>query len=63
VGYKDNCFDTETGERYWVSGPKRDGTDRLYGGVVDIDEAARVEYWTVIRKQPEYVHFASYLSK
>lgn len=52
VAYKYNCFDTETGERYWVSGPKRDGNDRLYGGFVEIDEDARVEYWTTIRKKP-----------
>jgi hypothetical protein len=25
VGYKYNCFDAETGERYWISGPKKDG--------------------------------------
>jgi hypothetical protein len=60
VGYKYNCIDAETGETYWVSGPKRDGTDRLYGGIVEIDDDARVEYWTSIRKQPERSHLKSY---
>ena len=52
-GYKDNCFDVETGELYWVSGPKKNGLDKLYGGVVEIDEDAREEYWTKIRKLPQ----------
>jgi len=60
VGYKYNCFDAETGEHYWVSGPKRDGSDRLYGGVVEIDDDARDEYWTSIRKKPECSTLASY---
>ncbi|MFO0917852.1 MAG: hypothetical protein U0872_05995 [Planctomycetaceae bacterium] len=53
VGYKYNCVDVETGTLYWVSGPKRDGRDKLYGGRVEIDADARAEYWTVIRRQPE----------
>ena len=28
-GYKANYFDIATGERYWVSGPRRDGNDSL----------------------------------
>ena len=62
VGYKFNCFDAETLERYWVSGPKRDGTDRLYGGVVEIDDDARTEYWMTIRRKPECVHLAAFRS-
>jgi hypothetical protein len=31
-GYKANYFDVATGERYWVSGPRRDGNDSLYPG-------------------------------
>jgi hypothetical protein len=54
-GYKYNCIDEETGEAYWVSGPHRDGRDKLYGGVVEIDADARVEYWTVIRRAPSLV--------
>ena len=55
-GYKYNCIEEETGERYWISGAKKRGGDALYGGVVEIDEDARVEYWTQIRGQPESVN-------
>jgi hypothetical protein len=48
-GYKYNCVDAETGQHYWVSGPKRNGEDKLYGGVVEIDEDARQAYWRDIR--------------
>ena len=30
-GFKANHFDTQTGDHYWISGPRRDGRDRLYG--------------------------------
>jgi hypothetical protein len=55
-GFKANYFDVETGEQYWISGPRRDGTDRLYKSdwPVDIDEDVREEYWTEIRKKPEW---------
>ena len=55
-GYKYNCIEEETGEHYWISGPKKKGGDKLYGGVVEIDDDARVEYWTKIREQPESVN-------
>lgn len=51
-GYKYNCFDEENGDLYWVSGPRKDGADKLYGGIVEIDDDARAEYWTSIRKLP-----------
>ena len=54
-GFKANYYDVQTGEDYWISGPKRDGTDRLYKGktpAVTIDEDVREEYWTQVRKQP-----------
>lgn len=54
-GYKWNAFDEDTGETYWVSGPHRDGRDRLYGGVVAVDEDARVAYWTEVRARPGVV--------
>ena len=54
-GYKYNCIEEETGIAYWISGPKKRGGDRLYGGIVEIDEDARVEYWTKIRGLPESV--------
>lgn len=59
-GYKYNCVDEETGEHYWVSGPHKDGADRLYGGIVQIDEDARVEYWTRIRELPSRVAETEY---
>ena len=55
-GFKANYRETETGDEYWISGPRRDGLDRLYGKsalVVEIDADVREEYWTEIRKQPE----------
>jgi hypothetical protein len=54
-GFKANYFDVGTGEDYWISGPRRDGNDRLYGGglPVVIDEDVREEYWTEIRRIPE----------
>src|SRR5262245_24995567 len=59
-GNKDNCIDEENGDEYWVSGPRRNGADKLYGGVVQIDEDARVEYWTAIREEPSLVARAEY---
>jgi hypothetical protein len=55
-GFKANYFEVETGEQYWISGPRRDGTDRLYKSnwPVEIDEDVREEYWTEIRKKPEW---------
>ena len=55
-GFKSNYFETESGDEYWISGPRHDGEDRLYGGNVpiDIDEDCREEYWTKIRKKPEF---------
>jgi hypothetical protein len=61
-GYKYNCLDSETHEHYWVSGPKKDGTDKLYGGVVEIDDDAREEYWVTIRKKPQSKHLKKYRS-
>ena len=52
---KANYFDVESGEHYWISGPRKDGADRLYASSkpVQIDDDVREEYWTVIRGQPE----------
>lgn len=60
AGYKYNCIDAETGEEFWVSGPKRDGSDKLYGGIVEIDDDARLEYWATVREKPECAHLKSY---
>jgi hypothetical protein len=51
-GFKSNYFDVETGAHYWISGPRRDGADRLYapaGAPVEIDRDIREEYWRDIR--------------
>jgi hypothetical protein len=55
-GFKANYSEAESGEHYWISGPRRDGTDRLYKSdqPVEIDEDVREEYWTEIRKKPEW---------
>jgi hypothetical protein len=56
------CLDAETGEQYWISGPKKNGEDKLYGGVVEIDEDAREDYWLKIRRMPQCVNQRSYRS-
>ena len=62
AGFKANYFDAETGERYWISGCRKDGNDTLYPGVVEIDEDVREEYWTEIRRQPDKKHLTSFRS-
>ena len=52
-GFKANYFDTETNEKYWISGCKKDGTDALYSNKVEIDDDVWEEYWTEIRNKPE----------
>ena len=40
---------------YWISGPRKDGQDRLYPQStqpVEIDEDVREEYWRTIRGVP-----------
>lgn len=58
AGFNSNYYDVATGEEYWISGPKKDGSDRLYGEriPVEIDQDVREEYWTVIRGQPNRVN-------
>jgi hypothetical protein len=51
-GFKANYFDAETGEDYWISGPRKDGDDRLYpesAQPVEIDDDVAAEYWSKIR--------------
>ena len=55
-GYKWNRFEVGTGDEYWISGPRRDGQDRLYPQStrpVEIDDDVRDEYWAVIRGEPK----------
>src|SRR4051794_29891281 len=54
TGFKSNYYDVDTGEDYWISGPKRKGGDALYckSTYIDVDEDVREEYWRDIRRQP-----------
>ena len=57
AGFKSNYFEVESGEEYWISGPKRNGQDALYGGGgAEIDEEVREEYWQTIRRQSGRIH-------
>ena len=54
MGFKANFYDVESGEHYWISGPKKNGEDGLYGPrPTPIDQDVREEYWTKIRGLPE----------
>jgi len=59
-GFKANFFDVETGEEYWISGCKKDGTDALYATTVEIDEDVREEYWVNVRGKPESKGISSF---
>ncbi|MCA9674549.1 MAG: 1-deoxy-D-xylulose-5-phosphate synthase [Kofleriaceae bacterium] len=48
-----NHLDVATGEAYWVSGPRKDGQDTLYPGLVEIDDDVVVAYWRDVRGQPD----------
>ncbi len=51
-GFKANFFDVETGEEFWISGPRKDGQDRLYPEstrTVEVDADVAEEYWRDIR--------------
>ncbi|WP_033920460.1 hypothetical protein [Sphingomonas sp. 37zxx] len=54
-GLKSNYFDVATGEEYWISGPRRDGADRLYPSSarpIEVDADVRDEYWRDVRGLP-----------
>jgi hypothetical protein len=36
-GFKANYFDVATGEHFWISGPRKDGHVRLYGGHAGVE--------------------------
>lgn len=45
---------------FWISGPKKNGQDRLYEfPTIYIDEDVREEYWLKIRNKPECVQLTS----
>jgi hypothetical protein len=58
MGFKANYYDVKTGDHYWISGPRKDGADRLYGEAVpvEIDPDVAEEYWTDIRGQPRRIN-------
>ena len=49
-GFKANFYEVTTGAEYWISGPRKDQNDRLYGGNkdVEIDSDIEDEYWNMI---------------
>ena len=52
TGFKADYFDVDTGDQFWISGPRKDGRDRLYDGStkpVEIDNDVSDEYWRDIR--------------
>ena len=51
LGFKANYYEVGTGKYFWISGPRKDGADTLYGGAqpVAIDPDVRDEYWREIR--------------
>ena len=50
AGFKANYFDMESGDHYWISGPRKDRNDGLYGGDngAIIDENVVNEYWEMV---------------
>ena len=50
MGFKANYIDVKNGDEFWISGPKKDRNDRLYGGQlgVEIDEDAKDEYFKLV---------------
>jgi hypothetical protein len=51
-GVSGNYADRETGDEYWISGPKKAGGDRHWAGTgpVEIDPDVVEEYWREIRR-------------
>ena len=54
--------DRESNETYWISGPRKDGQDTLYPGLVEIDDDVREEYWRTIRSMPENAGLTAFRS-
>lgn len=50
LGFKSNYYEINSHDEYWISGPRKDRNDGLYGGdnnaVIDDDVAE--EYWNSI---------------
>lgn len=52
-GFDANYYDIESDEKYWISGCKKGGGDRLFPGIIEIDDDVRETYWCNIRKLPD----------
>ncbi|AZZ95380.1 1-deoxy-D-xylulose-5-phosphate synthase [Hahella sp. KA22] len=54
-GCKSNFYDIESGDEYWISGPRKDRNDRLYGGNdgVVVDEDIAQEYFAYVSGVPK----------
>lgn len=51
-GFKANYIDIDSGQEFWISGPRKDGADGLYGRITqpeDVDVDIAEEYWRNIR--------------
>jgi len=51
-GFKANFIDIEAGQHFWISGPRKDGADGLYGRITqpeDVDADVAEEYWRQVR--------------
>ena len=48
-----NYFDLESGDEYWISGVKKDGSDRHWsgGGVIQVEKRILTEYLNIINKE------------
>lgn len=53
-GFNANYYEAGSGAYYWISGCKKRGGDRLYPGLIHIDDDVREEYWVRIRNMPEH---------
>ncbi len=61
-GFLANFYNVDTGEEYWISGPRRDGNDALYPMTIEIDDDVREEYWCDIRNRPDLKDKTSFQS-
>lgn len=59
---KENYFDVDSGEYYWISGVRRNGNDALYPMTIQIDEDVREEYWMKLRRRADLADLKSFRS-
>lgn len=52
-----NFYDVATEDKYWITSPRKNGSDRLPGSKISItvDEDVQEEYWLEIRNMPTMV--------